>query len=255
MSTFLFDDIVFGPVNSRRLGQSLGINLLPELAKLCNFNCVYCECGWTEKHNIKIPSYENIIQRLEQGIQDVITKNLKLDVITFAGNGEPTMHPMFREIIQKTVQLRNQYLPNVKIAVLTNATLINKEKVAQALKLVDMAILKLDSAIESTMKLINQPVIGFDFQAYIEGLINFPGRKIIQTMFLQYEKDGMKVDNACDVELQELIRVLHLIKPELVMIYSVARDTPDSAVKPHTKKKLLEIAKILEGEGFHAEVS
>ncbi|MDA3909804.1 MAG: radical SAM protein [Bacteroidales bacterium] len=255
MATFLFDDIVFGPVKSRRLGQSLGINLLPENAKVCNFNCVYCECGWTQASAGKLPTKQAIFARMKSGFQDCVDKNIEVDVITFAGNGEPTLHPDFSEIVDETIRLRNLILPQAKIAVLTNAGNLHKSAVRESLKKIDMAILKLDSAIESTVRTINQPAPGFRFETYIENIKNFPGRKIIQSMFLKYRKGDMFIDNASEQELEAWINALKNIQPELVMIYSVARDTPDAGVQAHDRKTLEQIAKRVQQTGFHVEIS
>ncbi len=255
MATFLFDDIVFGPVKSRRLGHSLGINLLPENAKVCNFNCVYCECGWTDPKGEKLPKFEEIIRRMESGFKDCVENNIPVDAITFAGNGEPTLHPKFSEIVDHTIRLRDRYLPNARIVVLTNAGLLHKPAVRDALVNVDMALLKLDSGVEETVKIINQPAPGFNFQQYIENIKQFPGRKIIQTMFLNYEYEGGLIDNTIEEEMIAWLKALKYINPELVMIYSVARDTPDAGVKSVSREKLMQIAERVKKEGFQVEIS
>lgn len=255
MATFLFDDIVFGPVKSRRLGHSLGINLLPENAKVCNFNCVYCECGWTDPKGEKLPKFEEIIRRMESGFQDCVENNIPVDAITFAGNGEPTLHPKFSEIVDHTIRLRDKYLPNARIVVLTNAGFLHKPAVRDALVNVDMALLKLDSGVEETVKIINQPAPGFNFQQYIENIKQFPGRKIIQTMFLNYEYEGGVIDNTAEEEMIAWLKALKTINPELVMIYSVARDTPDAGVKVVSREKLMQIAERVKKEGFKVEIS
>jgi len=255
MATFLFDDIVFGPVKSRRLGQSLGINLLPENAKVCNFDCVYCECGWTHASSGKLPSKQDIFTRMESGFQECVEKGIEVDVITFAGNGEPTLHPDFSEIVDETIRLRNQILPDAKIAVLTNAGNLHKPNVRNSLKKIEMAILKLDSAIESTVRAINQPAAGFNFDAYLEHIKNFPGQKIIQSMFLKYQKGNRFIDNASENELNAWINALIAIQPDLVMIYSVARDTPDAGVEAHSRKTLEQIAERVKTAGFQVEIS
>jgi wyosine [tRNA(Phe)-imidazoG37] synthetase (radical SAM superfamily) len=255
MATFLFDDIVFGPVKSRRLGQSLGVNLLPDNAKVCNFDCVYCECGWTHASSGKLPSKQAIFARMKSGFQDCVDNHIDVDVITFAGNGEPTLHPDFSDIVDETIRLRDMILPHAKIAVLTNAGNLHKPVVRESLRKIDMAILKLDSAIESTVLTINQPAPGFRFESYIENIKNFPGRKIIQSMFLKYRKEDVFIDNASERELAAWINALKMIQPELVMIYSVARDTPDAGVEAHDRETLERIAKRVRQAGFHVEIS
>ena len=255
MATFLFDDIVFGPVKSRRLGHSLGINLLPENAKVCNFNCVYCECGWTDPKGEKLPALNAIVARMEEGFRNCKENNVPVDVITFAGNGEPTMHPDFESIVNQTIVLRDKYLPNAQIAVLTNAGYLHKLSVVRALQKIDMAMLKLDSAIESTVRIINQPAAGFQFERYLENIRNFPGRRIIQTMFLKYKYGDIEVDNSSEEELSAWFDELGRIDPDLVMIYSVARDTPDTGVQPHSRETLNRIAERLKEAGYNVEVS
>ncbi|MGC9331953.1 MAG: radical SAM protein, partial [Bacteroidales bacterium] len=210
MATFLFDDIVFGPVNSRRLGNSLGINLLPADSKVCTFNCVYCECGWTQGVNKKLPAGFEIKQRMHMEFKRLHENHVPVDVITFAGNGEPTLHPDFDLIIDHTIKLRNDFFSDAKIAVLTNATMLHKQSVNDALQKVEMPLLKLDSANEATSRAINQPQISFDFQKYLENIRNFHGKRIIQTMFVRFQKHGVLIDNTTDKEisawLQELDR-------------------------------------------------
>ena len=255
MATFLFDDIVFGPVKSRRLGQSLGINLLPENAKVCNFNCVYCECGWTHETAGKLPTKQAILERLVSGLQACVDQGIDVDVITFAGNGEPTLHPNFNEIVDETIRLRNILLPDADIAVLTNAGTLNKKHVRESLLKIEMAILKLDSAIESTVLTINQPAPGFRFESYVENIKNFPGRKIIQSMFLKYKHGDVFIDNASETELEAWLCALKDIDPELVMIYSVARDTPDAGVQAHTRETLEQIAQRVKQIGIQVVIS
>ncbi len=254
MATFLFDDIVFGPVKSRRLGNSLGINLLPDDAKVCTFNCVYCECGWTSKVSSGLPSGTEIRQRMDLEFKRLHENHVPVDVITFAGNGEPTLHPEFDTIIDQTIKLRNDFFPDAEIAVLTNATLLYKQGVNEALQKVEKPLLKLDSAIESTVKAMNQPQIPFDFQQYLEHIRNFPGKRIIQTMFVRFQKNGAIVDNTTEHELKAWLRELDRIKPDAVMIYSIARDTPDSTVTAVSKEELEKIASRVEENGHKAQV-
>ena len=229
MATFLFDKIIVGPITSRRLGQSLGVNLLPLTVKYCNFDCIYCECGWSDNKNLKdIKFYkkQEVILELEKRLIELKNSNKTLDVITFAGNGEPTMHPEFAEIIDETIRLRNQYFPNVKVSVLSNSTLLHKEKVFEALKKVDKNIMKLDSGFAETINKINQPLFNYNMENVIEKLKLFNGKVYIQTMFLRSKNPDFMVDNTTEKEISAWLKALEIIKPEHLMIYSLDRETP-----------------------------
>lgn len=232
MATFLFDEIIFGPVKSRRLGVSLGINLLPTKKKICNFNCIYCECGWTldiEKAVSRLPGREEVYTALERKLAALNKKNLAPDVITFAGNGEPTLHPDFPAIIDDSISLRDKYFPKARIAVLSNATTISNPLIKAALLKVDQNILKLDSAFDSTIKIHNQPRININVEELINCLIGFNGKVIIQTLFLRGTHKGKAIDNTTPVEINAWLKAIERIKPSEVMIYTISRDTPDGA--------------------------
>ncbi|HDP54570.1 MAG TPA: radical SAM protein, partial [Bacteroidetes bacterium] len=176
MATFLFNEIIFGPVKSRRLGVSLGVNLLPTKSKVCNFDCIYCECGWTNSaESAKLPSRYEVKQRMQERFEQMQANADNLDVITFAGNGEPTLHPSFAEIIGDTIELRNQYFPEARVAVLSNSTMLHKKKVVDALLKVDQNILKLDSGYDSTIQLLNQPHTAITVDRIVENLEQFKG--------------------------------------------------------------------------------
>jgi len=229
MATFLFDQTIFGPIISRRLGISLGINLLPNNTKLCSFDCIYCECGWNpdKKTNpVLLPKRQEVQSLLRQKLLEMQHLEQLPDVITFAGNGEPTMHPDFEPIIDDTIQLRNELSPNSRIAVLSNSTMLHKSSVVTALRKVEDNILKLDSAILETIILINKPVGKFDLNVLINNLKKFKGELIIQTMFLKGTIGGVAFDNTSEQEVRGLIALWKEIKPKSVMIYSLARDTP-----------------------------
>jgi wyosine [tRNA(Phe)-imidazoG37] synthetase (radical SAM superfamily) len=258
MAVFLFDKIVFGPVRSRRLGISLGINLLPVDSKLCNFNCIYCECGWTPDKRQQKPNWhprEKVAVELEKMLQEMQSKGDDLDVITYAGNGEPTMHPDFEDIINDSIVLRDNYFPNVRIAVLSNATLIHQPSVFNALNKVDDNILKLDSVFEATIKLLNDPLGHFKPEKIIENLKRFQGRLIIQTMFVKGKYNGQPVDNTTEEEVSAWIGALHSIKPRQVMIYTIARDTPSPDLIKVSALELERIRQRLIKEGFDVQVS
>jgi wyosine [tRNA(Phe)-imidazoG37] synthetase (radical SAM superfamily) len=230
MPTFLFDKIIFGPVKSRRLGVSLGVNLLPATKKLCNFNCIYCECGWT--HDTKeekgyVPKRDEIYRALEKKLSELKEKNHQPDVITFAGNGEPTLHPDFPGIIDDCIELRNKYFPEAKIAVLSNSTTIALPHIKRALLKVDQNILKLDSGFDLTVRIHNQPRVNIKVSELIGNLRAFNGQLIIQTLFLRGKYKGKVIDNTTPEEIEVWLRAIEMIKPYEVMIYTISRDTPE----------------------------
>ena len=198
-----FDDIVFGPISSRRLGSSLGVNILPSKGKLCNFDCVYCECGWNKDGvaDRRFPTFEEIVTAFEDKMSSLSAEGTKVDSITFSGNGEPTMHPEFEAIIDDTIALRDRLCPSAKVSVLSNATQIHREDVRRALLRVDNNILKLDSAFDATVQLINKPQGSYNVERTVELMKLFEGEMILQTMFLRGEYLGQRVDNTTEKEL------------------------------------------------------
>lgn len=227
--TVLFHSTVFGPIKSRRLGVSLGINLSPDDGKVCSFDCLYCEAGYNSqgKGTTGLPVREKVRRDLESKLSAMKGAGDPLDVITFSGNGEPTLNPDFPEIIDDVIALRDKYYPNAKVSVLTNSTRIFSPAVADALKKVDNNILKLDSAIEPTMRLIDQPTSKeFTVERVVEGLRQFAGEGIIQTMMLRGEHDGKPVDNTTPEEVDALIEAYRKIAPREIMLYSLDRSTP-----------------------------
>ena len=256
MSGFLFDNIVFGPVYSRRLGVSLGINLLPVNNKYCNFNCIYCECGWTEKNKEKfvLADRNELKTRLEQKLIEIQGTVNEPDAITFAGNGEPTIHPQFAEIIDDTIELRDKYAPTAAISILSNASMLHKEKVTKALQKIDKNIQKLDSGIEETFVAINQASGKISLDKIIDGLLSFEGKLIIQTLFMRGEYNGKFIDNTTDEEIEAWLKVVKKVNPEYVMIYPIERGTAAKNIEKISKEKLDEIAKKVEAAGIKAEV-
>lgn len=257
MSTFLFDKIVFGPVHSRRLGISLGINLLPVNAKICTFNCLYCECGlnFTPKET-HIPTREEVKAELHRVLAEMKEEGKMLDVITFAGNGEPTMHTDFAGIVDDTIALRDEFFPCAKISVLSNSTLIDKSAVFDALNKVDNNILKIDTAIDETLRTVNCPgSISFSVNNLIEGLKRFKGNLIIQTLFLQGETGGQKFDNTSHEEVEAWLNALQEIKPKQVMIYTLARDTPVHSLQKASHQQLNAIADKARALGMDVSIS
>ena len=221
----LFDSIVYGPIHSRRLGVSLGMNLMPTTAKLCTFDCVYCECGWNQpvSHPV-LPTREQVRIALDTKLSSL---DIPLDVITFSGNGEPTLHPDFFGIIQDTCALRDQYCPEAKISVLSNSTQLGRPEVIEALRLSDNRILKLDSAIDATMRLIDQPVNSKLTVEQIEQWLSlFNGDFTLQTCFLRGEYQGQIIDNTTPEELSAWYAAVERLHPKQVMIYVIDRATP-----------------------------
>ncbi|MGB8358891.1 MAG: radical SAM protein [Bacteroidales bacterium] len=259
MSTFLFDSIVFGPVRSRRLGVSLGINLLPVNSKVCSFNCIYCECGWTTcgvASLTRLPSRTEVYDALRKKLADMKEHGRQPDVITYAGNGEPTLHPDFSGIIDDSIALRNEYFPAAKISVLSNGTNLRRKAVREALKKVDMNILKLDSAIPETVIRLNQPRGKYDPGSLIRNVRDFEGRFIIQTLFVRGVYRGEIIDNATSVEVDAWLAVIEKLRPQSVMIYTIERDTPlGNNMKKVPVHELKAIAARVNALGISASVS
>jgi Fe-S oxidoreductases len=254
----LFDEIVFGPVHSRRLGVSLGINLLPPDGKLCLFDCIYCECGLNENRrtHTHIPTREVVREALRDKLEKMKADGVAPDVITFAGNGEPTVHPRFEEIIDDTIALRDSMFPDAKVAVLSGATMIGKESVFRALNKVDDNILKFDSVLDSRIKELNAPVSpDFNFAWLMEHFCRFKGNLMIQTMFLEGEYNGKSVANTTEEEISGWVEALKKINPKQVMIYTIDRETPVKGLKKASKETLDGIAERVRKEGLPVSVS
>lgn len=257
MATKLYDSIIFGPIQSRRLGVSLGVNLLALNKKICSFDCVYCECGFTQNDvQGRFAEKKVVIENLESVLKEMLQNEKHLDVITFAGNGEPTLHPNFDEIIDATILLRNHYFPKAKISVLSNATTLNKESVVNALSKVDNNILKLDSGLVETIKLIDQPTSSnFSIDTVINGMLRFNGDFIMQTMFLKGDFNGIRIDNTTENEVNAWLEIVKITHPKQIMIYSIDRDTPVKTLEKVSKQELSEIAKKAEELGFFVSVA
>jgi len=253
----LFDQLIFGPIHSRRLGLSLGVNLLPIDAKICSFDCIYCECGFnTTMQDSPIPSREQVYQALEAKLKEMMEEGQIPDVITFAGNGEPTLHKDFEGIIDDTIALRNKFCPTAKVSVLSNSTRIHKPHVFSALNKVDNNILKFDSAIERTMQLMDRPTgKHINVAWFIEHLKKFEGRLIIQTMFLRGEINGERLDNTTDEEVEAWLKALEQIRPQQVMIYSLDREAPTQNLEKVTVEELNLIAEKVKERGFEVSVA
>ncbi|MDL2221524.1 radical SAM protein [Parabacteroides sp. OttesenSCG-928-N08] len=258
MATILFQEIVFGPIHSRRLGVSLGVNLLPVDGKLCSFDCIYCECGLNadRKPHSPLPTREQVKSALEKRLVAMKSEGVVPDVITFAGNGEPTMHPSFGAIIEDTLALRDRLCPRAKIAVLSNATMLHRPAVVDALNRIEDNILKLDSILDSRIRQLNAPHSpSFTFDRLLPQLQQFNGNLIIQTMFLRGEYNGQSVDNTTEEEIDGWLQALQQIRPKQVMIYTIDRETPVKALQKVSKEQLEAIADRARQQGFDVTVS
>ena len=258
MSTIIYPSPIFGPIHSRRLGVSLGINLLPPDGKLCSFDCIYCECGYNAdfKAKLPLPTREEVKNALESRLKDMQENGPKPDVFTFAGNGEPTLHPHFPEIINDTIELRDKYFPDAKVSVLSNSTLIFKENVRNALMLVDNNILKLDTIDMDYIKEVDRPMGKYDVNRIIDNMKKFNGHIIIQTMFMKgLSPNGVNVDNTSDKYVLPWLEVVKNINPEQVMIYTIDRETPDQRLLKATPEELDRIASLIKKEGLSVSVS
>ena len=234
MSTVIYPSPIFGPVHSRRLGISLGINLMPADGKVCTFDCIYCECGFNADHRprLKRPSREEVAAALETKLKAMETDGRLPDVLTFAGNGEPTAHPHFAEIIGDTIRLRDTYCPEAKVSVLSNATQAMRPEVHKALERVDNNILKLDTVDQAYIEKVNRPTYPtYDVKEVIEAIRSFGGKAIVQTMFMGGTMNGEDVDNTSEEYVGPWLEAVKYIKPRKVMIYTIDRETPDHDLK------------------------
>ncbi len=258
MQTVLFHSTVYGPIHSRRLGISLGINLMPNDGKICSFDCVYCEAGWNAQGPGKagVPSRESVKRQLNNKLKAMHEAGEGLDVITFSGNGEPTIHPQFAEIVRDTLMLRDRFYPNAKVSVLSNSTMAGDAKVMAALKTVDNNILKLDSAIPATMQLINKPARKDMLPVLVvDSLKQYEGKLIVQTCFLRGEHNGERIDNTTDAEVEALIAAYKDIAPIEVMIYAIDRKTPEENLEKVGKDELERIAGRIREAGVAVQVN
>lgn len=258
MQTVMFHSTIFGPIHSRRLGTSLGVNLSPDDGKTCSFDCAYCEAGLNAQGpgTSGLPSRADTARMLEEKLRQMKADGQNLDVITFSGNGEPTLHPDFAGVIDDTIALRDRYFPDVKISVLSNSTRLDRPDVAEALRRVDNNILKLDSAIDTTMRLIDRPTSpSFTVAKAIDGIAQFPGQAIVQTMMLRGSINGTTVDNTTPEEVAALIEAYRKIRPLEIMIYSLDRPTPFRTLEKIPREELEAIGNLIREAGFKVQVN
>lgn len=254
--SMLFNDIIFGPVRSRRLGLSLGINVLPEQSKYCSFNCVYCECGWTQTSVLTPGSFhsrDDIRKALSDHCRTMAEVGIKPDSLTFAGNGEPTLHPDFPGIIEDTLAVRDQFFPTALVTVLSNSTTLDRPQVFEALRKVNN-IMKLDAGTEKTFRLINKPLTGVTLMKTVENLAAFGGKVTIQTLFMKAQVKSEWIDNTSPEEVEAWLGHLQRIRPAVVMIYPIDRPAPDNDITKVSTSELQEIAAKVEALGLAVKI-
>ena len=246
------EETVFGPIHSRRLGRSLGINLLPVHGKICNFDCIYCECGWNRegREDTVLPTASKVRSDLEDKLTELMLEGTRIDSITFSGDGEPTLNPEFPRIIEDTPFLRDAYYPDAKVSVLSNATRVHIPEVFEALRKVDNPILKIDAPTDALVAKINQPAPGYSLERVIEALGRFEGDFILQTMFLR----SRDFDSASPEVLQGWMDIVRRLKPREVMVYTIDRPTPDQGLEAYTVEQMRTLVQPLIDEGFKIDI-
>ena len=246
------EEIVFGPIHSRRLGSSLGINILPEKGKLCNFDCIYCECGWNRdgRGDTRIPSASDLRHALEAKLSCCAHEGIGIDSITFSGDGEPTLNPDFPEMVDITLELRDRYFPAARVSVLSNATMVHKDAVFEALRKVDSPILKIDAPTTELARLINRPAPGYKVKDVVEALKRFEGDFILQTMFLRSDS----FDSSAPEVLQGWMDIVRTLRPREVMVYTIDRATPQEGLSKFTAGEMQELLRPLAEEGFNLQI-
>jgi wyosine [tRNA(Phe)-imidazoG37] synthetase (radical SAM superfamily) len=256
MSTFLWESIAFGPIFSRRLGQSLGINLMPVDEKICTFNCLYCECGWTLEKNLKAREpypIETVMEAIERKLSSCCASNTPVDSITFSGNGEPTLYPWFDQVIDRLVALRDKYYPGAVITCLSNATQLYRPEIVSALKRIENPMLKLDAGTQEMLDTVNAPIVPVDIEQVTDQLCTFGGNVIIQTLFFRGEQDGKAFDNSVGENWERWLERIRRIRPKRIVIYSLDRETPALALHKFDKSYLEGLVSKLRAEGFNAD--
>lgn len=246
------EETIFGPIKSRRLGTSLGINLLPTKGKFCNFDCIYCECGWNRdgRDDTRLPSAAEVRRALEDKLAELLLDGTRLDSITFSGDGEGTLNPEFPRIIDDTIRLRNAYCPEARISVLSNATRVHIPEVFEALQKVDNPIMKIDAPSNELIARINKPAPGYDLARVIDGLRRFNGNFILQTMFLR-SSDYDSSEPAAVAAWMDIVRDLH---PREVMVYTIDRETPQEGLQKFSVEEMRNLVKPLIDEGFSVQI-
>ena len=245
-----FDDIVFGPIRSRRLGSSLGVNILPSKGKLCNFDCVYCECGWNRDgvSDRKFPTLAEVEEALESKISTLAADGIPVDSITFSGNGEPTVNPDFPEIIDVVLRLRDRFYPSAKVSVLSNATMLDRNEVFEALRKVDNPILKIDAPNDALVTMINKPQGSYSLENVVARMAEFKGDFVLQTMFLR------SPDFDLGQTVEDWRNIVRRLKPRETMVYTIDPETPDKTLQKYTVEQMTEFVKPLQDEGYVIQI-
>ena len=248
----LREETVFGPIRSRRLGNSLGINLLPEKGKICNFDCIYCECGWNRdgRDDTVLPTAAKVRRALEDRLAELLLDGTPVDSITFSGDGEPTLNPDFPQIIDDTLKLRDAYCPSAKVSVLSNATRVHIPAVFEALRKVDNPIMKLDAPTDALVAKINNPAPGYSVAAVVEALKKFDGDFILQTMFLK----SADFDSSSAEVLDGWLDIVRQLRPRQVMVYTIDRPTPQDGLEKFSAAQMRALVKPLADEGFDIQI-
>ena len=246
------EETVFGPIHSRRLGRSLGINLLPTKGQICNFDCIYCECGWNRdgRGDTVLPTAAKVRADLEDKLTELMLEDKRIDSITFSGDGEPTLNPEFPRIIDDTLFLRDAYCPDAKVSVLSNATRVHVPEVFAALSKVDNPILKIDAPTDALVAKINQPAPGYSLERVIDALKQFDGNFILQTMFLK----ASGFDSSSPEVLEGWMDIVRRLKPREVMVYTIDRPTPEQGLEAFTVDQMRTLVKPLIDEGFKIDI-
>ena len=246
------EETVFGPIRSRRLGNSLGINLLPRKGKLCNFDCIYCECGWNAdgREDRELPSGREVIEALKTALENCKDRGIPVDSITFSGDGEPTLHPEFPSIVDGVIELRDRYFPQSKVTVLSNATQVHREEVLRSLRKVDNPVMKIDAATTAGARLINRPASGYSVEAVVEALKDFEGDFILQTMFLK----APFFDSSEKTNLEGWMNIVRQLRPRQIMVYTLDRPAPMEGLRKFTVEQMEALVKPLLDEGFDIQI-
>ena len=246
------EETVFGPIFSRRLGSSLGINLLPEKGKICNFDCIYCECGWNRdgRNDTVLPTAEKVRTDLERMLKKLAAEGTPVDSITFSGDGEPTLNPEFPRIIDDTLRLRDQYYPQAKVSVLSNATRVHLPEVFNALRKVDNPIMKIDAPTNELVAKINMPAPGYDIARVIEALKQFEGNFVLQTCMLR----GNGFDSSRREVVEPMMDIVRLLKPREWMVYTIDRATPMQGLEKFLPHEMKALVQPVIDEGFKVQI-
>ena len=247
----LKSEIIYGPVRSRRLGRSLGINILPQQQKACTFDCLYCQYGWAGHKTLrdinkkKFPGVSEVLSAVKQAVQNLPQPAAYL---TFSGNGEATLHPDFKKIVEGVMQIRDKFSPSSKTAILSNSTTVNDEVVREALALLDVPVMKLDAGTEEMFVRYNRPARGITLTETVTGLTAM-GNVTVQALFTKGPEG-----NFIPGHLNAWLGQIKKISPIFVQLYSLDRSSPSDSIHPLDKSELMQVHSMLEQEGVASGV-